>query len=183
MKKTKILLTVLGCALMAITASSCMYYKDEFISDPSLAGWVSLIEEYRITEVEGSFGGTLLEDVPFKYTSITIRRSSDTSAYLRGWFTHEDDSLYIATGSFPLSGERTNVSFNHITPDGITTFNDIKNSPVDIMISGWVKAKDEHAASIETKSGPPRPEVLCEINIRCVIDGKELILKIKPINS
>lgn len=191
MKKTTTLKITIGL-IVFLFAFSCSDGAHVIVDPPSnhpLVKRLILIRNYPIMEAEGSYDGVTLEEMDSDTSLIAFRDCNTPEPFVEMGcrVTWGETTYTINIPSIFLEGEATDPFF--ITFDDtsekttITINNDKRYSSIHSTISGWIKPrlKETLKTSTTTRSGYRGPEVLCEINISCIVEGKTLNLKITSI--
>lgn len=154
--------------------------------DTSLAGSTS-ISHHRIKECRGIFGKDSLENFQSDGRSIlTTGKVSDEKMDLFCLTKWGNESIEVFFPVIPLSGEPYNVNFDYSATDAKVKYNTTEWEPVNASINGLIKRVDfdnvrNSVKSTKSESDPTTFRYACDINISCIVNGKNLTLKITSI--
>lgn len=187
MKKTTTLKITIGL-IVFLFAFSCSDKVHTTAPSPEspLIHLPLLIVEYPILEAESSFDGVALEGMDSGRSYITFKKNINWLPLvgLICQTTWEETTYTIHIPAIFLEGEPTHITFDDTSDETTITVNSGKEHiSIHSTVSGWIepRLKETLKTSTTTRSGYRGPEVLCEINISCIVEGKTLNLKITSI--
>lgn len=184
MKKFIVSVSLITCSLI-LFLPSCVITEPPLNRDTSLAGSTS-INFRQIKECKGIFGEDSLENFQSNASVLTTGKVSDEEMTLFCRTKWGDESIEISFQVIPLSGEPYNVNFDYSATDAKVKYNTTEWEPVNASIKGWIKRIDFDNArntvkSNKSESDPATFRYACDINISCILNGKNLTLKITSI--
>lgn len=170
MKKNR-LLVMLGIVLSCLLCNSC---KNSPMPSPEPHLPLADVFNYYILKADGTYGGVPLVNLKPESSFITLDRTSEFVGTLLCSPQWEGIKLYCYI-PYRISGELPYVTLTNMNErNGRVSINDAGKEDVSATLSGWVRASGQ----VPNTSG-----VQCEIDVKCMVDGKELIFKITEIGK